>query len=399
MRKVKEGMLPLCAILWLAGHHAHLHGEINRYLPYDIPEGVTERDFAVSYITGKEGIGKDWGDMSEEERILFRRKEDRFNGLPPGVLFAAYKEVLSADKDNPGTVKHIVTKLSLLGSLGNDVLFPFYYDLLSANAEKPEIVAHIVGAFCARDSDNLASCGEPEVLRLLRESVARGETAYLNTLMYLAFKGKGEDDIKALENAKAHDEETEFCRQELADVLKERMEANYITRGSRRVMYGERGTCPSVANAGPQGVYAYHIIWKAYEMEGGNALKIPEDLAKMVITFDADGNPVSSVDLAKHGLSMPVITPKPTANDRITFDNVRNLDVVFPHEQGEGWAPPPPVKPEAPATAGAARQPALDTKPPPPEHPAVPPSGKPLLWLAALAIAALAVAVIWKRKR
>ena len=30
----------------------------------------------------------------------------------------------------------------------------------------------------------------------------------------------------------------------------------------------------------------------------------------MVVSFDADGIPVCSVDLAKYGLSMPVFTPK-----------------------------------------------------------------------------------------
>gem|GEM_PF-2201241 len=405
MRKAK-GMLPFCAILWLAGHHAHLHGEINRYLPYDIPEGVTERDFAVSYITGKEGNGKDWGEMSEEERILFRRKEDRFNGLPPNVLFPAYREVLSANRDKPEIVSQIAAQLSRHISMGNNDLFPFYCEVLAANMDNPGAVKHITEAFFSLDGDDLASPGHQEALRLTREVVSQNRGASLSALWYLAFKGDG-GDVALIE--KAGDPVLAMGWQKLADVLRARAEGNYVADR----LQGELSVYPSVANTGPQGVYAYHLLRKAGRLaettlEDGTLRthpKLPEDLLKMVITFDADGNPVSSVDLAKHGLSMPVITPKPEPGKGFTvgvaaYGGDGRYTVTFPHEQGEGWTPPPPVKPEAPATADAARQPAREeAAPPPPEYPAAPPSAKPLLWLAALALAALVGAVIWKRKR
>jgi hypothetical protein len=85
---------------------------------------------------------------------------------------------------------------------------------------------------------------------------------------------------------------------------------------------------PSVVNTGPQGLYVHHILMKAFELSGGDVRdpKIPEELLTMVITFDKDGNPVSSVDLTKLGLSMPVITPKPDKYYRGEYN------VVFPHE-------------------------------------------------------------------
>jgi hypothetical protein len=45
-----------------------------------------------------------------------------------------------------------------------------------------------------------------------------------------------------------------------------------------------------------------------------------------VVSFDKDGSLVSSVDLAKYGLSMPVITPKPDKYYRGEYK------VVFPYE-------------------------------------------------------------------
>jgi hypothetical protein len=45
-----------------------------------------------------------------------------------------------------------------------------------------------------------------------------------------------------------------------------------------------------------------------------------------VVSFDKDGSLVSSVDLAKYGLSMPVITPKPDKYYRGEYK------IVFPHE-------------------------------------------------------------------
>jgi homoaconitase/3-isopropylmalate dehydratase large subunit len=90
---------------------------------------------------------------------------------------------------------------------------------------------------------------------------------------------------------------------------------------------------PSVANTGPQALYVRYLLRKAREMAERAPFKIPEELIKLTVSFDADGNPVSSVDLAKHGLSMPVITPKPTANDRITFDKALQYMDFHPNQK------------------------------------------------------------------
>jgi len=75
---------------------------------------------------------------------------------------------------------------------------------------------------------------------------------------------------------------------------------------------------PSVTNTGPQGVYAEAIFeqyWKNMEgvtrtVNGKSAThksrsQIPPELLTIAVWFDADGNPVCNVDLAKYGLTMP----------------------------------------------------------------------------------------------
>jgi len=68
---------------------------------------------------------------------------------------------------------------------------------------------------------------------------------------------------------------------------------------------------PSVTNTGPQALYVGEILYRYWEGVEFDTAKIPQELLTMVVSFDKDGNPVSSVDLAKFGLSMPTITPNP----------------------------------------------------------------------------------------
>ena len=247
------------------------------------------------------------------------------------------------------------------------------------------------------DGKNTASHGDKEVLRLAREAASQDKPS-VPAIQYLALKGDG-NDIAVLEKAKVWSHNGDDLKLNSAnaaiDVLKARANGTNVMGTSRDPKTLYLDFIPSVANTGPQALYVRYLLRKAREMAERAPFKIPEELIKLTVSFDADGNPVSSVDLAKYGLSMPIITPKPDPRNPAST----RYTVVFPHEQGEGWAPPPPVEPEAPATEGAARQPAREeAEPPPPEHPAAPPSGKPLLWLAAL-LAAIASAVIWKRKR
>jgi len=114
---------------------------------------------------------------------------------------------------------------------------------------------------------------------------------------------------------------------------------------------------PSVANTGKQAVYAREILQHYWKREGeipdnfrsergefyleraNQALsKIPSELLTIVVSFDKDGKPVSNVDLAKYGLSMPVITPKPDEEREHGTPLWYNNTVTFPHLN----EPPPP---------------------------------------------------------
>lgn len=69
---------------------------------------------------------------------------------------------------------------------------------------------------------------------------------------------------------------------------------------------------PSVINTGPQAVYVREILYRYWEETGRDKSKMPDELLRMVVLFDAYYDPVCcNVDLAKYGLSMPAITPKP----------------------------------------------------------------------------------------
>jgi len=50
------------------------------------------------------------------------------------------------------------------------------------------------------------------------------------------------------------------------------------------------------------------------------------EFRRIMVTFDEDGNPICNIDLAKYGLSMPIITPKPDRNYQGKYT------VIFPHE-------------------------------------------------------------------
>jgi len=85
------------------------------------------------------------------------------------------------------------------------------------------------------------------------------------------------------------------------------------------------------------------------------------ELSTIVVSFDADGNPVCNVDLAKYGLSMPIIVPNP--GQRFWDD----YSVVFPHETKDVDMPPP-TDTTAPAldSAPESKRPGNAETPPPP---------------------------------
>jgi len=291
-------------------------------------------------------------------------------------------------------------RIRAFNSLGDDVLFPVYSELLSANMDNPKYVNYILGGFVTKDGSNLASYGNPEALRLTREVVSKGEDIPEWALLYLTIKGNG-DDVKLIEKAKVKISECD--RQEFVDALRERVDGNFI-RGRNRIprqLQGEWGILPSVANTGPQGAYLRHIFEKLWSMREhwGDSMcpTIPEELITMVITFDKDGTPVSNVDLAKYGLSMPVITPKPDKHHYVS--NKYDYTVTFPHET-EATAPTPPQVTE----------PVPDIEATPPtdttqedislsEQPQTPPKNKIPLWLGILALLAIVGMAVWKQTK
>jgi hypothetical protein len=198
--------------------------------------------------------------------------------------------------------------------------FPILYAQLEANIEDITTATRAVGIFQGVDAANLASEGEKKALQWTRKylelyptEVAKTITRSDNTglwsftervrklaLEYLTVKGDERDiDIVSRFNS------------DYGRVLKERVAGKNFFDYDGIVGLGNPRFLPSVANTGPQAVYVREILYRAWEEAGMDSSKIPSELLTMVLSFGADENPVSSVDLTKHGLSMPVITPKP----------------------------------------------------------------------------------------
>ena len=187
---------------------------------------------------------------------------------------------------------------------------------------------HIM-AFARSDGINLASPGHKEALEWARKYVglyppketesygSEWDTSKYDNLSfdekrkqifaYLAFKG----DARDLEVVKRFDRDT------LGAILERRVAGENIFGYDADKLkplgfLGQPKTFfPSVANTGPQAVYVREILYRYWEENGRDKSKIPQELLTMVVSFDADGIPVCSVDLAKYGLSIPIFTPRP----------------------------------------------------------------------------------------
>jgi len=223
--------------------------------------------------------------------------------------------------------------------LGYDA-FPVYYGMLEEHFDDPYLVPQIMFEFFVTDGENLASEGKREALEWARkvEKACAAGTLFEESwaqMAYLQLKGDAGD--LAL-----------FPHKEAATLLAARVAGtNVIYMDSHQTLY----VCPSVTNTGPQGVYVYEIIKRAWEgMDKGTSrltedvrrylANLPPELLTMVVSFDGDGNPVCNVDLAEYGLSMPVIEPRPNVNDVVLYWMKRT--VTFPHDS-DGRAPPQAV--------------------------------------------------------
>jgi len=305
-----------------------------------------------------------------------------------------------------------------------------FYGRLEAGGGSGEISEYDVGMLAGFDCPNLASEGEKEALEWARRYAERyppKETDFAPydpgtptnprgppdggrrlIFTYLATKGD-ERDIEVI---------NQLPNTGLGRLLEMRVAGkNVVGDNPSYIQF-----TPSVANTGPQAVYVREILYRYWEMAGRDSSKIPQELLTMVVSFDKDGNPVCSVDLAKYGLSMPVITPKPDKRmfslTLIEFpweDPVLTVDfpdlaepveitAAYMDRNAPDWKGlyiHVPKKSPTPDIAIKARQPVREKTPPPPkqpeEEPQASPKGKPILWLAAFALAFVSAVTVWRR--
>jgi len=282
-----------------------------------------------------------------------------------------------------------------LMTLGFDA-FPVYYEILEQSFDNPERVSFVVHRLFHDDGRNLASEGKKEALdwarKLLDVYKDKHLGSYALAVSYLARKGDAKD-VEWFPAGLSWKEERELLTARVAGTNVIRMDDHVP------LLY----VIPSVANTGPQGVYVYAIIQRAWEnvwegneewqARGGDVSKIPPELLTMVVSFDRDGSPICSLDLAKYGLTMPVIEPKPTTNDLIFGFPNNSHTVTFPPL---GETPPQKetdiVKPQVNT---------MQNTTPISEQPQATPKSRNPLWLGILAFAVISAVTVWslaKRK-
>jgi len=188
-----------------------------------------------------------------------------------------------------------------------------YYQQLEANMENPKEASGIVNLMVQIECCNLAAEGEKDALEWARKYLERYPPAKGGgywVLYYLTTKGD-ERDIETVSRY-SDDAHVQLLKMRVAG-----MNVFDIDCGSPYHL-GYPEFLPSVNNMGPQAVYVREILNRYWEEVGMDSSKIPQELLTMVVSFDKDGNPVCNVDLAKYGLSVPVITPKP---DKYRFES------------------------------------------------------------------------------
>ena len=176
--------------------------------------------------------------------------------------------------------------------------------LLEEKFDDPGTVDFIMWRIYAIDGGDKASYGNPEALYWVRRVVREKYSgiAGSSTAWYLTMKGDAQD--------------IELLRSSQKTILEARVAGMNVVKVDDHFSFLH--IYLSVTNTGPQGVYVSEILrqcWgnlqKKYN-EGDphsfrDTSKIPAELLTMVVSFDAGGNPVCNVDLAKYGLTMPVL--------------------------------------------------------------------------------------------
>ena len=125
---------------------------------------------------------------------------------------------------------------------------------------------------------------------------------------------------------------------------------------------------PSVANTGPQAAYVYEAFEQAHALgrrlgcdtPHSSITNIAPELLTMRVWFDADGEAVCDVDLAKHGIFVPGLrtagpnTPAPPLRERVSpAITVGAGDANTAAASGTVTAPPPRSRPAVPLAFAA----------------------------------------------
>lgn len=167
------------------------------------------------------------------------------------------------------------------------------------------------------DGSNMRSTGDSDMMRLTREFLTvksekpDWQSVALCTI-YLSQKGDARD-LPLLAKYSTSPSNLDFAKYAAQDslrILQARVAgSNLLTNLPNKYDHycwstNEPPFLPSVANTGPQAAYVYDLLKQALA-KYGSATNIPPELATMVVTFGADGKPVSNVDLAQYGLDMP----------------------------------------------------------------------------------------------
>ncbi|MCL1921704.1 MAG: hypothetical protein FWG50_11645 [Kiritimatiellaeota bacterium] len=184
--------------------------------------------------------------------------------------------------------------------------------MLEEKFDDPGTVYFIMRRFYLGDGRNIASCGNQEALGWARRAMREKPKEYGEAGRYLALKGDTRD-IDILPPG----QERRILEARVAGTnLVSHPSFEFLTF---RNLPARFTFFPSVANTGPQALYAEAILrqcWKNLEVEtrvlaDGSSRpfkdlsKIPPELLTLVVWFDDGGNPVCNVDLAKYGLTMP----------------------------------------------------------------------------------------------
>ena len=202
--------------------------------------------------------------------------------------------------------------------------FPAYKKILQEGRPYDNYTYHtLMSLICKIDGVNMQSMGDTDLLRLTREFLTiKSEKpewqSAAHCLLYLSQKGNA-GDLPLLEKYAELPSKLDFAKNaglESLRVLKARASGTNVLSFLQARYYcwstNEPPFLPSVADTGPQAVYVYDLLKQALA-KYGDATNLPPELVTMVVSFDANGKPVCSVDPAKYGLVMPDFPPPPPA--------------------------------------------------------------------------------------